>query len=346
MGAAHPRRNLSRDTASLVVVTALCIVLCVGFVAQVSAPQVWVLLVGVALGTGLVMRGLLARMLGPLLELRMLVARAREQDRVLSIEPERYGFFAELAVHAQRVALARASRAPVRRPLPPVGDDQSAFLRSVSHELRTPLNAILGFSDVLLNELDGPIDGEQRENLSIVRDAGQRLSLLVTDMIEVAALSAGEGMRTRSTIDMIEVLDVVREAAIERRGMRPVHVRVDVAPGAERMVTERDTLVRALRIVTEYVLEVTQSGEVALLCERVADEQVLRLEGDGLAAASQELSVLLDEVEIETAKSKAARLRLAIAKELFVLLGARIELREAGEQPAAIVVRLPAGDAR
>ncbi len=35
---------------------------------------------------------------------------------------------------------------------------KSAFLANMSHELRTPLNSILGFSDVILEEIDGPLD--------------------------------------------------------------------------------------------------------------------------------------------------------------------------------------------
>ena len=40
--------------------------------------------------------------------------------------------------------------------------DRSAFLAALSHELRTPLNAILGFTDVLLAEVDGPLSNEAR----------------------------------------------------------------------------------------------------------------------------------------------------------------------------------------
>ena len=54
------------------------------------------------------------------------------------------------------------------RPSFVVPSDESSrdsLLRGLKHELRTPLNAILGFSDLLLGELDGPLDGDERENV-------------------------------------------------------------------------------------------------------------------------------------------------------------------------------------
>jgi signal transduction histidine kinase len=47
---------------------------------------------------------------------------------------------------------------------------KSAFLAVMSHDLRTPLNLILGFTGVLLKELPGPLNEEQRKQLTIVRD--------------------------------------------------------------------------------------------------------------------------------------------------------------------------------
>jgi signal transduction histidine kinase len=346
MVASKTRHSFLGGTVLLVAVSALGLVLCVGFSAKLGTPEGWMWLLAVGLGVAWLMHSLVQRLLAPLAELCLLASRARESGAALALEPQRHGLFAELAELMQRLARPRATVAPQARKERGGGEEQSAFLRAVSHELRTPLNAILGFADVLLNELDGPITGEQREHLSIVRASGQRLSLLVTDMIDVAALSSGEGMRARTSIDVGEVLEVVREAAIERRGMRPVHVRVDVAAGAERVVTERDTLVRALRIVTEHLLEVTQSGEVALLWERVGDECVLRVEADGMADAAEELQALTDAGDVGETKPGAAPLRLAIARELLVLLGARVEQRRDEQGGAAILLRFPAGDVR
>src|SRR5207247_8401861 len=70
--------------------------------------------------------------------------------------------------------------------------DRSAFLAALSHELRTPLNAILGFADVLLAEVDGPLSDEARENLTVLRRSADHLRVLIHDILGLSALESGE----------------------------------------------------------------------------------------------------------------------------------------------------------
>ena len=92
--------------------------------------------------------------------------------------------------------------------------DRSNFLAALSHELRTPLNAILGFTDVLLSEVDGPLSADAQENLSVVRNSGQHLRALIDDILDLSALESGE---LRLTCKMIDVLSIGQEVVREVR---------------------------------------------------------------------------------------------------------------------------------
>src|SRR6478736_2776779 len=93
--------------------------------------------------------------------------------------------------------------------------DRSDFLAALSHELRTPLNAILGFTDVLLSEVDGPLSADAQENLSVVRNSGQHLRALIDDILDLSALESGELRLTCKMIDVYSIgQEVVREASI------------------------------------------------------------------------------------------------------------------------------------
>src|SRR5690606_5200157 len=93
--------------------------------------------------------------------------------------------------------------------------DRTAFLAALSHELRTPLNAILGFTDVLLSEVDGPLDRDARENLQIVRASGDHLRTLINDVLDLSALESGELRLDSGPVDVLVVAEgVVREAQV------------------------------------------------------------------------------------------------------------------------------------
>jgi cell cycle sensor histidine kinase DivJ len=88
-------------------------------------------------------------------------------------------------------------------------------MASVSHELRTPLNAIIGFSDMLLLELYGPLhSGRQREHIGLIRDAGHHLLGVVNSILDVSKIASGahaivvEPFRFRDAVDMCRSLTI------------------------------------------------------------------------------------------------------------------------------------------
>jgi signal transduction histidine kinase len=68
---------------------------------------------------------------------------------------------------------------------------KSNFLATVSHELRTPLTSVIGFSELLLEGLAGPLQGEQREYVQTILDRGEELLSLITQLLEMSQLEGG-----------------------------------------------------------------------------------------------------------------------------------------------------------
>ena len=70
---------------------------------------------------------------------------------------------------------------------------KSEFLANMSHELRTPLNAIIGFSEVMQNELFGPIgDARYASYAADIHDSGDHLLSIINDILDLAKLEAGK----------------------------------------------------------------------------------------------------------------------------------------------------------
>ncbi len=80
---------------------------------------------------------------------------------------------------------------------------KSAFLATVSHELRTPLNAVIGFSDVIRNQLLGPI-GQPRykDYAQDIHDSGTHLLEIINDILDLSKLEAGRMELNEENVDV------------------------------------------------------------------------------------------------------------------------------------------------
>lgn len=69
---------------------------------------------------------------------------------------------------------------------------KSSFLANVSHELRTPMTAISGYTDLLLDRVDGPLNEEQEKSLKKISSHSKNLMHLINDILDVSKMESGE----------------------------------------------------------------------------------------------------------------------------------------------------------
>ena len=75
---------------------------------------------------------------------------------------------------------------------------KSEFLANMSHELRTPLNSVIGFSEILKEQLLGPMDNPRYEEYAAdIYESGKHLLNLISDILDVSKIEVGE-------IDIVE----------------------------------------------------------------------------------------------------------------------------------------------
>lgn len=85
---------------------------------------------------------------------------------------------------------------------------KSMFLASMSHELRTPLNSIIGFTGILLMEMAGRLNPEQKKQLEMVKSSAGHLLDLINDILDISKIESG---KVDLSIETFDLMDVVRE---------------------------------------------------------------------------------------------------------------------------------------
>jgi signal transduction histidine kinase len=223
--------------------------------------------------------------------------------------------------------------------------DRAAFLAAVSHELRSPLNAILGFADILMAEVDGPLSAEAREEMEQIRGSGKHLLDLINDILELSALESGQLRLTRARVDLRAVAsDVVREAQ-GLVGARPVTVRLE---GEEASVYALADARRIRQILTNLVgnaVKFTQEGEVVVAVVREGRLASMRVRDTGPGIGAPERAVIFQEykqTKAERARRRGTGLGLAITRRLVMMHGGTIQLESEVGRGSTFHVLLPA----
>ncbi|MDX2051354.1 MAG: HAMP domain-containing sensor histidine kinase [Polyangiaceae bacterium] len=223
--------------------------------------------------------------------------------------------------------------------------DRSAFVAALSHELRTPLNAILGFTDILLSEVDGPLSLDATENLAQVRSSGEHLAALIDDILDLSALESGELRLSRQDSDVYTIAaEVVKElqAAAAKKGLALVLL----GSTATARVDPR----RVRQILTNIVgnaVKFTSGGHVVVSVEpRDAYVGLLVTDtGPGIPRSEQEsiFEEYRQSGEVSTQRVGTG-LGLAITRRLVQMHGGSIGLQSelgVGSSFAVLLPRLP-----
>jgi signal transduction histidine kinase len=221
--------------------------------------------------------------------------------------------------------------------------DRAAFLAAVSHELRSPLNAVLGFADVLMTEVDGPLTPAAKEEVEQIRGSGAHLLELINDILEFSALESGQLRLTRGKVDLYLVAtDVVREAAGVLAG-RPVRLSVAGEPGIFANADAR----RVRQIIQNLVgnaIKFTQRGEVTVTVVGEGSRARVSVRDTGPGISPAERAMIFEEYRQagdERTMRRGTGLGLAITRRLVLMHGGMIQVQSELGRGSTFDVTLP-----
>jgi signal transduction histidine kinase/ActR/RegA family two-component response regulator len=241
-----------------------------------------------------------------------------EADRVRA-ERERELSREELARALEREREARAHAEAASR-----AKDQ--FLATLSHELRTPLNAILGWAGLLREAADPE---RVARGLAVVERNGRALAQLVSDLLDMSRLAAGDMEVVREDVDLLSAVDEAVESVRPAARAKGVSLTRAAGPELPRVHGDRARLRQVAWNLLSNAVKFTPSGgaiDVRLGIEE--GRAVLEVADTGIGMTPEVLSAVFDPF-VQADASPARRhgglgLGLAICRELVELHGGTI----------------------
>jgi PAS domain S-box-containing protein len=222
------------------------------------------------------------------------------------------------------------------------------FVANISHELRTPMNAIIGFSDLLLKT---NLTVEQREYLQAIHIAGDNLTSMINDVLDLAKIEAGKIEFEAKPFEVRNIMSNTHRLLSQTASQSGLNFEWNCDPDVPSYVLGDELrLTQILINLVGNAIKYTERGFVNFNCSiKSEDDETIELEfvieDSGIGIAPEKLKVIFDpfiQVSAEsTRRFGGTGLGLSIVRDLVELQGGSVSVKSAEGIGSAFTVVLP-----
>jgi PAS domain S-box-containing protein len=222
---------------------------------------------------------------------------------------------------------------------------KTAFLNNISHEIRTPLNAILGFAG-LLNDPD--LDDERRNYyIEIIIKSSHQLLLIMTDIINIATIEAGQVTVHYSEVDVNSDILILFEQHKGSALSKDISLKYTLALTGQdaKIITDQTKFIEILSNLLNNAIKFTEKGEVRYGYELKNNMLQFYVEDSGIGILPEYQQIIFDRFKqaknILSLKYGGTGLGLSISKAYVEVLGGRIWLTSEPGKGSTFYFTLP-----
>jgi signal transduction histidine kinase len=225
---------------------------------------------------------------------------------------------------------------------------KSEFIATMSHELRTPLNAIIGFSEIMEQELLGPLGSAMYKEYSRdILESGKHLLSIINDVLDISKVEAGKLQLNEDEVDLAVVVAAVLRLVRERAEAAGVAISSDLDSALPTIRADERLLKQILSNLMSNAIKFTPKGGSAIIIARmVTDGIVLSVKDTGIGMTAEQIPRAMERFgQVDNSLSRrfeGTGLGLPLVKAFTELHGGTFAIESEFGVGTTAIVRLPA----
>ena len=206
---------------------------------------------------------------------------------------------------------------------------KTEFVSNVSHELRTPLTSIKSFSELILDDLD-TMDIEIRKRfLGIIRDEAERLTRLISDILDLQRIQAKHMKWHMENIDVSQVIANSVSMFSELARMKRINLSCECRGELSLIYGDRDRLQQVLvNLISNAIRFSKENGQVRIDAQEIPEGVLVSVSDKGIGIPMGKKERIFErfyQVDSSATKERGGTgLGLAISKDIIEHHGGRI----------------------
>jgi len=267
---------------------------------------------------------------------------------VRTVQGEIIGYEGSLVDITERKQKEQAERE--REAAEAANKSKSEFLASMSHEIRTPMNAIFGFTELLEDQMENPL---QKQYLSAIASSGKTLLSLINDILDLSKIEAGKleiqinDVNPRTLFTEIEHIFSLK---VQEKGLELIlHIDSSIP---ETLALDEVRIRQILFNLVGNAVKFTDTGhiEVALTQDKTKETDkglhlIFKVADTGIGIPETQKALIFDAFKQTEGQSQAkyggTGLGLAITKRLVEMMGGAITVESEAEKGSAFIFFIP-----
>ena len=220
------------------------------------------------------------------------------------------------------------------------------LLSDAAHAIRSPLTVTRSYLEILHTDLSGGLSEEQLSFIAIAYDNVIKLSRLVEDLVDLAALETGTAQLDSKTTRIDAVLDSAATASLPAAEERGLELTAVVADGLPEIVVDESRLEDVVRRLIDNAIRFTsRGGSVRIRTAHDQNHVVLRVEDTGVGLPADGIDDAFRPFVQLHRKSGESRenygLGLALCRRQIEAFGGSLELESDEGKGTTATIRIP-----